>query len=49
MVNEMITRKIKDIPILVLTMDAQDATAGLETRLESYVDILNFKKEHRHE
>jgi len=27
-------------------MDTQDGTAGLETRLESYVDILNFKKEH---
>ena len=46
MVNEMITRKVKDKPILVLTMDTQDGTAGLETRLESYVDILNFKKEH---
>ena len=49
MVNEMITRKVKDVPILVLTMDTQDGTAGLETRLESYVDILNFKKEHANE
>lgn len=46
MVNEMITRKVKDVPILVLTMDTQDGTAGVETRLESFVDILNFKKEH---
>lgn len=48
MVNEMITRKVQDKPILVLTMDTQDGTAGVETRLESYVDILNFKKEHAH-
>ncbi len=45
MVNEMIIHKVKDKPILTLTMDAQDATAGIETRLESYVDIINFKKE----
>lgn len=48
MVNEMIVRKVTDKPILTLTIDTQDATAGLETRLESFVDILNFKKEHRY-
>ena len=45
MVNEMLVRKIKDKPVLTLTIDTQDATAGIETRLESYVDIINFKKE----
>lgn len=49
MVNEMILHKVKNLPILLLTMDAQDATAGIETRLESYVDIINFKKEREHE
>ncbi len=49
MVNEMIMHKVKNVPILVLTMDAQDATAGIETRLESYVDIINFKKERENE
>ena len=48
MVNEMIIRKITNKPILTLTMDTQDGSAGLETRLESYVDILNFKKERTH-
>ncbi len=48
MVNEMIVRKIKDKPILTLTMDTQDGSAGLETRLESFVDILNFQKERPH-
>lgn len=45
MADEMIIRSFKDKPILTLTIDAQDATAGIETRLESYVDILNFRKE----
>lgn len=48
MVNEMIVRKVKDKPILTLTMDTQDGSAGLETRLESFVDILQFKKERPH-
>ncbi|MDO5548662.1 MAG: acyl-CoA dehydratase activase-related protein [Eubacteriales bacterium] len=45
MINEMIIRRIKDKPILQLTLDAQSGTAGLETRLESFVDILHYKKE----
>lgn len=44
MVNEMVVRKYKDIPIVVLTLDSQDGSAGIETRLESFVDIMNFKK-----
>ena len=45
MVNEMITRRVKDTPILNLVLDAQTGTAGLETRLESFIDILKLKKE----
>jgi predicted nucleotide-binding protein (sugar kinase/HSP70/actin superfamily) len=45
MINEIIIRRIKDKPILQLTLDAQSGTAGLETRLESFVDILHYKKE----
>ena len=43
MVNEMIIRKFSGIPILNIVLDDQDGTAGLETRLESFIDILNFK------
>ena len=43
MVNEMIIRKFKGIPILNIVLDDQDGTAGLETRLESFIDILKFK------
>lgn len=45
MVNEMIVRKFKGTPIITLTADTQNGTAGIETRLESFVDIINFKKE----
>lgn len=47
MCDEMIVRTYKDIPIVTLTIDAQDATAGIETRLESFVDILNFKRKNK--
>ena len=43
MVNEMIIRGFRGIPILNIVLDDQDGTAGLETRLESFIDILKFK------
>ena len=46
MVNEIIIRRVKDKPILNLILDGQDGTAGLETRLESFMDIISFRKEH---
>lgn len=45
MLNEMIIRRIKDKPILNLLLDSQDGNAGIETRLESFVDIIRFRKE----
>ena len=42
--NEMIIRNIKCKPILSLMIDELDATAGLQTRLESFVDILSARK-----
>lgn len=44
MVNETILRSYKGRPIVTLTADTQNGTAGIETRLESFVDIINFKK-----
>jgi predicted nucleotide-binding protein (sugar kinase/HSP70/actin superfamily) len=41
LVNEMILRRVKDKPILQLTLDGQEGTAGPETRLESFVDVLS--------
>ncbi|MCR5666987.1 MAG: acyl-CoA dehydratase activase-related protein [Eubacterium sp.] len=44
MLNEMIIRRIKDLPILNLLQDSQDGNAGVDTRLESFVDIIRFRK-----
>lgn len=44
MVNELLTRKLKGIPLLNLVLDSQSGTAGIETRLESFVDIIRLKK-----
>ena len=45
LVNEMIIRRFKEKPIINLILDGQEGTAGLETRLESFVDIIKLRKE----
>ncbi len=45
LVNEIISRRIKDKPILNLLLDGQEGKAGIETRLESFIDIIQIKKE----
>lgn len=44
MVNDILLRKLHDKPVLNLVLDGQSGTAGLETRLESFLDIIRFKK-----
>lgn len=44
LVNELAMRKIKDVPYINIVLDEQDADAGLQTRIESFVDILNMKE-----
>ncbi len=43
LVNELIMRKI-NIPYLNLIIDEESGSAGMETRLESFIDILENKK-----
>ena len=43
MVNELMLRRMDDLPMLNLVLDGQNGTAGLETRLESFLDIIRFK------
>jgi predicted nucleotide-binding protein (sugar kinase/HSP70/actin superfamily) len=43
LVIDICTKKIKNIPIVVITMDDQEGDAGLKTRLESFTDILKMK------
>ena len=47
--NEMATRKIKNIPILTLMVENLNSDVGILTRLESFIDILNQKKEELYE
>lgn len=44
MVTDLCVRKIRDVPTMVITLDELDGTAGLRTRMESFVDILRMKK-----
>ena len=45
MTDEIMNRRLKNIPILTMTLDGQDATAGMETRIESFIDILHLRKD----
>ena len=44
MVNEIVIRRVKDKPVLNMILDGQEGTAGLETRLESFIDIIKYKR-----
>ena len=44
MTDDAIMRCIQGTPILGLTIDAQSGSAGVQTRVESFVDILRFKQ-----
>lgn len=44
MFDDLVLRTVHDVPILNLIIDAQSGTAGIQTRLESFVDILGFQK-----
>ncbi len=44
MTDDAIMRYIQGKPILNLMIDAQSGTAGVETRVESFVDILRFQQ-----
>ncbi|SDZ08595.1 acyl-CoA dehydratase activase-related protein [Tindallia californiensis] len=45
LVNEMINRRFPQLPMLNLTLDGQEGSAGMETRLESFIDIIKFKRD----
>ena len=44
MTNELLVRRIKGMPILPLVLDTQSGMAGVETRIESFLDIIRFQK-----
>ncbi|MDD2376925.1 MAG: acyl-CoA dehydratase activase-related protein [Clostridia bacterium] len=42
--NEMITKRVKNKPIITIILDEQDGSAGMITRIESFIDILQIRK-----
>lgn len=44
MTDDALQRADLGCPVLVLTVDAQSGSAGLETRVESFVDILSYQR-----
>ena len=44
LVNEVIIRRTKDKPIISLVVDEMEGLAALETRIESFVDIIKFSQ-----
>lgn len=49
LVNELCLRKIKDIPMLNIVIDEHQGEAGLQTRIESFIDVIKAKKEAMYE
>ena len=44
LINELLIRKIKNVPITNIIIDESSAEAGLQTRLESFIDIIEGRK-----
>lgn len=45
LVNELLIRKLTDIPTLNLIIDEQTGATGIETRLESFIDIIKERSD----
>ena len=45
LVNELAIRKLEDIPCINIILDESTALAGLQTRLESFVDIIKARRD----
>jgi predicted nucleotide-binding protein (sugar kinase/HSP70/actin superfamily) len=46
LMTELCVRKIKDKPVLVIVLDELQGEAGLRTRIESFVDLVQFRRSH---
>lgn len=47
LVNELAIRKIKEVPSINIIIDEQDSDVGIDTRIESFIDILNMKNNNK--
>lgn len=46
LVNELMIRKINNLPITNILIDESNAEAGIQTRLESFIDIIKERRKH---
>jgi len=44
LVSELMQRKMRDIPMSVIVLDELTATGGLQTRVESFCDIVKLRE-----
>lgn len=44
LVNELVIRKFKSLPMANIILDEQQGEAGLQTRIESFIDIIRTKR-----
>ena len=44
LVNELMLRKISNLPVTNILVDEQTSTTGLGTRIESFIDIINERR-----
>lgn len=44
LVNELVVRKFKNLPIISIILDELQGEAGIQTRLESFIDIIKEKR-----
>jgi predicted nucleotide-binding protein (sugar kinase/HSP70/actin superfamily) len=44
LVSELVQRKVRDIPVCVIVLDELTATGGLQTRVESFCDIVKLRE-----
>lgn len=45
LVGELILRRVKDLPVTQIILDEQQGEAGLQTRIESFMDIVHERKQ----
>lgn len=46
LMTELCVRKIKDKPMITIVLDELQGEAGLKTRIESFVDLIDFRRSH---
>ena len=44
LVSELMQRKVRDVPVCVIVLDELTATGGLQTRVESFCDIVKLRE-----